>query len=258
MKQDAFAQLASDPRIADAVSRGTQLLDEFAWDRSMRNASDDFVTFMRRSCAYASAGLEGIALPSSALDEPDSSAMGRLANLSLVTTANADQLVNTFSHSPFQVWARLHSLNGDDVERGTPRTHNDVNDVLHLGQLPDSSSVMPRLTTLADLIVNSSAPAVLVSALAHAEMAVLRPFVHGSYLLARVTGRLVLMSRSLDPRGLAGVEIGLFQHGRPAYAQSLRQYCSGDLEQLAKYVETFVSAIETGLLHTRTEFSSRK
>lgn len=258
MFDDPLSNLSRNKQISESCSRGLQALDDLSWDRDLRNASTDFVTHIRRMCGYASAALDGASLPSAPTEEPDSSPMGQLSNLALVMTAQADELVKTFAHSPFQVWARLHSLNSEDSERGVPRVGNQVNDVLHLGELPDATQVVPRLTALANLIVNSEAPAVLVSAIAHAEIATLRPFNQSSYIVARATGRLILMSRGVDPRGFACLEIGLHQMGRTAYSKALRNYTAGNMDDMAQYVETFVQALESGILHTRATFEATK
>ena len=50
----------------------------------------------------------------------------------------------------------------------------------------------------------------MIAAIAHAELATLRPFTHGSYLVARASTRLILAAREVDVDGLVMSEYGAF------------------------------------------------
>ncbi len=70
-------------------------------------------------------------------------------------------------------------------------------------------------------------PAVVVAALVHAEVAAIRPFVHGNGLVARAMERAVVQAYGLDPTGVAVPEAGHVAHGGPAYVGSLAAYAGG-------------------------------
>ena len=80
------------------------------------------------------------------------------------------------------------------------------------------------------LTTPTEAPAIVVAAIAHAELAVVRPFAWGSGLLARASTRLVLASRGVDPSLFSIPEHGMLEMGRPAYVNALRAYASGTRE----------------------------
>ena len=71
-----------------------------------------------------------------------------------------------------------------------------------------------RLGDLSQVLVASTAPGILVAAVAHAEVATLRPFGWGSGLVARALPRLVLAQRGVDPVMLGAPEVGLRAGGR--------------------------------------------
>jgi hypothetical protein len=106
------------------------------------------------------------------------------------------------------------------------------------------------MLAMAQAIVNSRAPAVLVAAIAHAELAVLRPFANASYLIARATPRMVLRARDADPLGAASLEVGQRQVGRVRYVQALRNYASGSASELVDYLATYRLWTVTGIERT--------
>lgn len=255
---DYLLALAADHIVAAECGRARDALDTASWDRGFAAASADFWTVVRRYCGYASASLDGAQMPSDPMTEPDTSAMGRLALAALMVTAEADVLAASVRRSPNQVWARLHSLVDDSDERGRPRAGDDLVDPLHLGPAPDAARAAARLAELSDVLVESRAPAVLVAAVAHAELAVVRPFTHGSYLLARSAPRMVLAASSLDTRGAAAVEAGFAAQGRARYVRALKDYARG---AVADYLRYFADSVAAGLavtsaLHRNRGFSN--
>ena len=113
--------------------------------------------------------------------------------------------------------------------------------------MPPHEVLQERLAALVDLIINSKAPVILIAAIAHAELATLRPFTQGSYLVARASTRLILAAREVDVDGLVMSEYGAFLLGRPAYVKALTSYQSGTAAGVAAWIEWQGEAIRKGI-----------
>ena len=244
---DSLLLLAQHNDIAAVCDETRQAIDQLMWNRTLRSKDDDFITFLRRSSGYASAAIDGAAMPDDPAREPDNSAMGIVAQHGLLITAMADTLGDSFKHSPAQVWARLHSLISTDDDRGAPRLNDDVQDPLRLGNIPPASEARERMRHLGEQLITSQAPAVLLSAIAHAEISVTQPFAYGSHLIARATARLVLAARDLDTKGVTAPEIGWYLQGRPSYVTALKQYQSGTIEGVTAFVQWHCEGIRKGI-----------
>lgn len=258
---DALKELGAQPDVAQLCRTIQATVDESAWNRTLLRAPAEFWTLMRRECGYASAELDGATAPADPQQEPDDSPMGRVATSGLLVTAAADAHWSDFTHSPMQVWARLHALVDDGPDRGRPRITQDVHDPLHLGPLPTAADMQQRLHQLTDAVVHSRAPAVLVAAVAHAELAVLRPFATGSYLIARATPRMVLRGRGSDTLGAACLEVGQLVVGRARYVRAVQAYASGTRQGMLEYLGAFHLWITAGIERTQsaaTILSARK
>ena len=129
----------------------------------------------------------------------------RVAPLAL--QAEIPSQVEDLGRSPLQVLSHLHAVVASgfaqDDDRGRLRSGADRRRPAPSGRTaragrrrpPDDSAgnASPRPT---------SAPAIVVAGVAHAEVAVTRPFAWGSGLVARSLTRLVLASRGVDPDGV--------------------------------------------------------
>jgi Fic family protein len=96
------------------------------------------------------------------------------------------------------------------------------------------------------LTSRSAAPAIVVSAIVHGELLALRPFGWGNGLVARAAGRLVLVSRGLDPKAVTAPEVG---HAERAgdYAAAASAYVAGDV---ARWVRHCAEAVALGAQET--------
>ena len=92
----------------------------------------------------------------------------------------------------------------------------------------------------------TEAPALVVAAIAHAEVAVVRPFAWGSGLLARATTRLVLAGRGLDPSLFSIPEHGMLELGRPAYVRALHAYATGTPAGVSAFIVWHATACALG------------
>jgi hypothetical protein len=182
--------------------------------------------------ARASAALEGVDVPlarlrSGAVDDP-------VLQGALRVSAALGSMVETWPRAPGQVLARLHVLAAADLadraDLGRPQPH-----------------AGPRLQGLFSLLSGAtSAPAVLVAALVHGELAALAPFGAADGLVARAAGRLTGISRGLDPKAVSVPEVGFVELGREEYAAALAGYASGTPEGVAGWLVHCCRATEHG------------
>jgi hypothetical protein len=118
-------------------------------------------------------------------------------------------LVPVLGHAPAQAFARLHSLTGGSTP-GRPAG-------------PEGAD---RLQSLARTLLATSAPALLVAAVVHADLQTSAPFAEHNGIVARAAERLVLVARGVDPASLVVPEAGHLAL-RPAYESNLRGYRDG-------------------------------
>ena len=92
------------------------------------------------------------------------------------------------------------------------------------------------------------APAVVVAALVHGELAALAPFGTADGVVARVAGRLTMITRGLDAKAVSVPEVGFAELGRPAYDTALAGYASGEADGVAAWIVHSCRAVEHGAL----------
>jgi Fic family protein len=246
---DPLSQLLDFEPIEKITSAALKSIDELNWNRTVRN-KPELIPLARRISGYASSALEGAAMPADPRQNPDESAMGKLSIAALGITAETDFQLSTFLKTPLQTWARLHSFIEDSQNRGRPRTDNEVADSLHIGLPLEHSLIEARLDGLVELITTSKAPAVLLAAIAHAELAVIAPFNRGSQMIARATTRLILQSKNIDQLKLVMPEFGFYKIGRNSYAKALIAYQSGTIAGMSEWVSLHSQAIHIGATST--------
>ncbi len=246
MISDPLGVLGQDPRVAAAATAAREEIDALLWRRDVR----------AEAAAVAAASIDRGARDSAAIDGADvvvvdDSPMGRVLDAALRVTAEVPAQVEVFATAPLQALAYLHAVLATgfvhEDELGRPRSVDRADDPLNLGALPPAGQAGDRLGTLALMLTReTSAPAIVVAGVAHAELASLRPFTWGSGLLARVTVRLVLAARGVDPSLFSIPEHGMLELGRPAYVQALRQYATGTPEGVADFLVWQATAIAAG------------
>lgn len=151
---------------------------------------------------WASARLDGARLPIEtvraaavgAVSLPDDP-VGRVVAGALRASAEADRLADDggrrLTTAPAQAFAGMHlaAAHGlvDDSALGRPR--------------PEA---LARLQSLAGLISSRTpAPALVIAALAHAELLTQEPFESSGAVMARALSRAIVVGRGLDPMGAA-------------------------------------------------------
>lgn len=243
---DPLAALAADADVAAALAAARGEVDALLWRRDIRSAAAEVAAASADRGARDSAAIDGADLAVA-----DSSPMGRVLEAAQRLNAEIPGQVEVFATSPLQVLAHLHAvvahgfLSADEL--GRPRSGDVADDPLHVGPLPAAAQAADRLAGLARALTRpTAAPALVVAAIAHAELATARPFAWGSGLLARASVRLVLASRGVDPSLFSIPEHGMLELGRPAYVSALRAYASGTPEGVSAFMVWQATAIASG------------
>ena len=244
--QDPLAVIADDPVVSAAVAAAREEIDALLWRRDVRAAAAEVAAASQERGARASAAMDGADL-AVAEDSP----MGRVLDAALRLTAAVPGQVDVFARAPLQALAHLHALTAHGFAPadglGRPRGDGIADDPLSIGPVPAAAASSTRLTLLADLLTGpTQAPALVVAAIAHAELAVLRPFAWGSGLLARASTRLVLAGRGLDPSLFSIPEHGMLEAGRTSYVRALQAYAGGTPSGVRDFVVWHATACAIG------------
>ena len=231
---DPLAPLLDLPGVREAAGEARSAIDRLLAHRVLRRESAGVSTESALRGARASAALEGVEVPladlrAGSVDDP-------VVQGALRVSAALGSMVETWPRAPGQVLARLHVLAAADLADraalGRPEAH-----------------AGPRLSGLFTLVTSpSTAPAVLVAALVHGELAALAPFGVADGLVARAAGRLTGITRGLDPKAVSVPEVGFAELGREAYGAALAGYRSGTEAGVAGWVVHCCRATEHGAL----------
>ncbi|MYS79510.1 Fic family protein [Embleya scabrispora] len=247
---DPLAALAALPGVPESVEDTRKAVDRLLGHRTMRRRSMDISAESALRGARASAALEGVDWSLEEIrrrtDFSSSGEDGAVIAGALRLSAEIGSLLGTWGHSPLQVLARLHVVAAADAvpaeALGRPRRDGEL-----AGPLPSAEEVAARLDGLSRLLLApSSAPAIVVAAVTHAEILTLAPFGWGNGLIARAAQRIVLVTRGLDPKGAAVPEVGHLELGVDAYAAALRAYESGTAEGVATWIRHCAEAMTLG------------
>jgi hypothetical protein len=231
---DPLAPLLDLPGVREAADDARTAIDRLLSHRVLRRESAGVSTESALRGARASAALEGADVPladlrAGSVDDP-------VVQGALRISAALGSMVETWPRAPGQVLARLHVLAAADLadraDLGRPAAH-----------------AGPRLSGLFALVTApSTAPAVLVAALVHGELAALAPFGVADGLVARAAGRLTGISRGLDPKAVSVPEVGFTELGREAYDRALSGYAAGGTDGVAGWLVHCCRATEHGAL----------
>ncbi len=136
----------------------------------------------------------------------------------------------------------------------------DPADSLGLGPAPSPAETAARLSGLTELLLaRTSAPAIIVAAIVEGELLTIRPFGTFDGIIARAAGRLVLISRGLDPKAVTATEVGHVESGRIAtgdtatgatttsvYADAARTYAGAGADGVGQWIIHYARALELG------------
>jgi len=262
VSSDAFARLAALPGVAEVCQAARGEIDRLLFDRALRGQGGALATEVVFAAAHSSAVLEGADISYEGFRSGaalDSSPIGRAGDASLRVQRELPSLVEVWRTAPLQALARLHTVAAigfvEADQLGRPRAGPNTvrGDPLRLGNAPAATDVASRLDQLVGLLNRpTDAPALVVGAVVHGELGVVRPFAWGSGLVARAGGRLTLAARVLDPDFLVPVDAGIVAMGRPKYVTALRGFASGTPEGLAAWLIFHADAAAIAARQART------
>ena len=212
MADDPWARLAGLDGVASAMAAARDGIDALLRDRGLRRTTPETTTESLLRGAHASAVLEG---SDSSLETIREGAGDPLDQAALRVTTELLGLQPVMSRAPLQAIARLHTLAG----RGVAAEED-------LGR-PRDQECASRLQALAGLLTTpTDAPALVVAAVVHAELATVAPFTTHNGLVARAAERLVVVARGVDPASVLVPEAGHLRLRRQ-YESNLRGYRDG-------------------------------
>lgn len=212
MTDDPLAWLVSLEGVASAYAATRDGIDVMLRDRGLRRTSPETTAESLLRGAHASGVLEG---STSTLAEVRETGGDAIAADAVRVSVELLGLVPVVKATPLQAFARLHALAGATTlaadELGRPR----------------SGEAAARLRGLSDLLLApTSAPALVVAALVHADLATVAPFASHNGIIARAAERLVLVARGVDEKSLVVPEAGHLAL-RAEYESNLRGYRDG-------------------------------
>jgi Fic family protein len=243
-RADILRDMAEWAAVAPLVDEVREACTQLRWHPALRRRIPEAAAESRVRGARASADLDGArvdeatvrrmlcgaAEPATGQDATDA-----VVRAAVQATAEAEHVAALLRKAPGQAITRVAVAAGapllpaDAVAR--PRRDGEaVLELTDLGQPPAAGDVAARLQGVSALLVDTGAPAYVVAALVHAELAHVRPFVRGNGLVARAVDRAYVVASGLDPTGVAVPEVGLGHEGSAAYVGSLAAYATGRRE----------------------------
>ena len=242
MSADPLAWLTTLEGVPSAYAAARDGIDVMLRDRGLRRTSPETTAESLLRGAHASAVLEGSA---SSLADVREGAGDQVAQDAVRVSTELLSLTPLLARSPLQALARIHALAATgslpDEQLGRPR---------------DAVSA-DRLRGLAELLtMPTSAPALLVAAVVHADLATAAPFASHNGMVARATERLLLVGRGVDEKSLVVPEAGHLAL-RAAYESNLRGYADGAAAGVHGWVlyaaEAFAAGAEASPLRRPAE-----
>ena len=178
----------------------------------------------------------------------DDTAMGRAASGVVAMYAELPSLGPVWERAPLQALAKMHTLVAVPVtpeDVGRPRT-GEPQDPLHLGTSPTPQEVPARLDGVGQRITApTSAPALVVAAVVHAELMTLQPFTYGSGLRpAPSTAWSSRAAASTPTTGRCPRRECIPKGGRPMPAHCGVRH--GAAEAVAAWVRFYCAAVAAG------------
>ncbi len=238
--EDPLARLATLDGVASAMTAARDGIDALLRDRGLRRTTPETTADSLLRGAHASAVLEG---SDSSLDSMRAQGGGPMAQAAVRVTTELLGLQPTFARAPLQAIARLHTLAASGVA---------VDD--ELGR-PRDDECAARLQDLGRLLARpTDAPALVVAAVVHADLATVSPFSSHNGLVARAAERLVLVARGVDRASVLVPEAGHLAL-RPQYESNLVGYRDGGAAGVHAWLlyaaEAYAAGAEASPLNVR-------
>ena len=214
-RTDPLTWLTELEGVPSAFAATRDGIDVMLRDRGLRRTTPEQTAESLLRGAHASAVLEGSA---SSAEEVRTDSGDQIAQAAVRVSTELLSLVPVLGRAPAQVFARLHALTGGD-SAGRPVS-------------PEAAN---RLQSLSQTLLQTSAPALLVAALVHADLVTAAPFADHNGIVARAAERLVLVARGVDPASLVVPEAGHLAL-RAEYESNLRAYRDGGTSGLHSWL----------------------
>lgn len=260
---DPLLALADLPGVADDVAAAREACERLRWHPAMRRRSAEVRAEACVWAARASAAVEGARLPVSlvrdavrgARDLPDDPA-GHVVAGATRAVAEAERLsargARDVLTAPRSALVRLHvaAVGGavDQARVGRPREDGEEprGPVPGAVRPPDAAQARARLDGLADLLATpTTAPVLVLAAIASAEIVCAAPFPDGNGVVARALQRSLVVGLGLDPMGAVVPESALLAD--PAgWASALEGYATGTPDGVAGWIRFTARSVVTG------------
>jgi hypothetical protein len=236
---DPLSRLAGLEGVASAMAATRDGIDALLRDRGLRRTSPEQTAESLLRGAHASAVLEG---SDDSLETAREGAGDEVTQAAVRVSAELLALVPTLKAAPLQAFARLHTLAGkgvvDDADLGRPR---------------DAEAATRLRDLAATLSAPTEAPALVVAAIAHADIASAAPFVSHNGIVARAVERLLMVARGVDPTSVTVPEAGHLALRRE-YESNLRGYATGGAAGVHAWLlyaaEAFAKGAESSPVNT--------
>jgi len=232
MSVDVFEPLAGLEGVGSGARAARDAVDVLLRDRGLRKVGSDMTAEALLRGAHASAALAG---SPATLDDVRRGAADGLASGAVRMTGELMALAPRVDTAPVQVWTRLHQLAAADLgpeeELGHLRTSREPvpDDIPGLPPAPPADEMWERLSALAQNLTRpTKAPGLVVAAIVHAELAILRPFPVANGLVARAAERCLLVARGIDPVAVTVPEAGHWELAG-TYVPGLNDYTARGL-----------------------------
>jgi hypothetical protein len=229
---DPLAWLTDLEGVRSAYAGTRDGIEVMLRDRGLRRTSPELTAESLLRGAHASAVLEG---SGSLLEQVRAGEGDEIASDAVRLSASMLALAPLLKTAPLQAIARLHAVVGAASlapdELGRPR---------------DAASA-DRLRGVAEILLSGSeAPALLMAAVAHADVATAAPFASHNGIVARAAERLVMVARGVDPASVVVPEAGHLALRRE-YESNLRGYRDGGRPGLQAWLLYAAEAVTAGL-----------
>lgn len=226
---DPLADLAGLEGVGSAVTAARDAVDAVLRDRGRRQ-----VTGEQRSEALLQA-----ARASAALVDPDDDVDHDQPTSTEAATVRLyvgfSELAGLIRTSPGQAIARAHAI----LWRGLLPDDD-------LGRIRADPVVADRMAQLGRLLTGTtSAPVIVVAAIAHAELITVRPFTAGNGIIARAVEHLIMIDGDLDRPSVTVPELAHLQAG-PRYRQALGSYRTGTAQGVRDWLLYVAEVVTRG------------
>ncbi|WP_040157666.1 Fic family protein [Mobilicoccus massiliensis] len=259
---DALRTIAAWPAVDEALTEAREACTRLRWHEGLRRRAPEAAAESRVRGARASAEMDGARSDDAVVrglligavewpERPDPTLT--VLRGAMQATAEAEHIGRLVTSSPRQALARLHTAAAEPLLGATPdllgrpRRGEGCPEFSDLGE--PLAHVDERLAGVASLLSCAGTPGipvVLVAALAHAEIAVVRPFVRGNGLVARALERALIHAGGVDPTGVSVPEAGHLRRVGTPYLGALAAYADGSREGIELWVRHVAGAVRDG------------